>query len=274
MNDRDDILQQLKKIIAEYSSRLEIQFSQTWEKLPIDLSINELFETTGALLARQVTLATQFAEAPQIWNSHSAPLFLRAMCDVYISLAWILKEPAKRSKQFIEFGLGQQKLAMEQRRIQVESEGKKIDDDLIYNATEAWLNSQKWTFLTPVNVGSWSEISTRKMAEEAGCLDFYRYSYTPFSAAVHSMWHHVARFNLKPCTNPLHMLHKIPDLPDLGIDPFYFQLTAKYAQKLFKLIESHFNLTNIPSTRAWLDDEINSVFGISTQSKEADDATA
>ena len=44
---------------------------------------------------------------------------------------------------------------------------------------------------------------------------FYDFVYTPFSAAVHNMWHHVARYNLTYCDNPLHRYHRIPiDPPD------------------------------------------------------------
>jgi hypothetical protein len=48
------------------------------------------------------------------------------------------------------------------------------------------------------------------MAEEAGCIDFYNYVYTPFSACAHSMWHHIARYDLRECGNPLHRHHRRP----------------------------------------------------------------
>ncbi len=38
-------------------------------------------------------------------------------------------------------------------------------------AGEAWVNAQRFEFLTEVNVGSWSEQPVRDMAEEAGGLD-------------------------------------------------------------------------------------------------------
>jgi len=31
------------------------------------------------------------------------------------------------------------------------------------------------------------------MAEEAGCIDFYNYVYSPFSGCVHSMWQHIGQ---------------------------------------------------------------------------------
>jgi hypothetical protein len=77
------------------------------------------------------------------------------------------------------------------------------------------------------------------MAEEAGCLDFYNFVYTPFSACTHSMWHHVARYNLKQCQNPLHRFHAAPDVPEApSLDPHYLYLGAKYLQKTFATFDN------------------------------------
>ena len=147
----------------------------------------------GALLARQVTLARQMAVSPQIWNDHIAPIILRAMADVYISLVWILKDPVDRSRKFVLYGLGQAKLELEHHKVQIGDRKLTPEEKMWIEASEAWINSQRFTFLTEVNVGSWSGIPTRQMAEEADCIDFYNYVYNPFSACTNSMWHHVAR---------------------------------------------------------------------------------
>jgi hypothetical protein len=65
----------------------------------------EVFDVLTALLARQATLAIEMASAPQLWNGHSAPLFLRAMTDVHITLAWILLDAKTRARQYIDYGL-------------------------------------------------------------------------------------------------------------------------------------------------------------------------
>ena len=82
-----------------------------------------------------------------------------------------------------------------------------------------------------------SGIDVRRMAEEAGCLDFYRYAYTPFSAGTHSMWHHISRWNLISCRNPLHRYHRVPDDRILNPDPDYLYLAAKYAAKTLDLFD-------------------------------------
>ena len=101
---------QIEQIIRTFIEQSRIELKERWEKWTIDLAKNEVHEVVGALLARQVTLARQMAECPPIWNGHIAPLILRAMTDVYISLAWVLNDPVDRSRKFVVYGLGQAKL--------------------------------------------------------------------------------------------------------------------------------------------------------------------
>jgi hypothetical protein len=232
----------VEQIVLEYVEAIRAQLAAEWRAWRLDLTKPEMHEVVAALLARQVTLATQLASSPGMWNEHVAPVILRAMADVHITLAWILKDPLERSRKFILYGLGQQKLLLEHRKAQLATDGRDVGNDPIVQATEAWINAQRFEFLTEVNVGSWSEITVREMAEEAGCLDFYRYVYTPFSGAGHSMWNHVSRYNLQVCQNPLHRYHKTPIDPDLAPDPEYLYLAAKYAEKSFDLFDVTFSI--------------------------------
>ena len=117
------------------------------------LMTSEMNEAIGALLARMVTLATEIATSPQTWNEHIAPVLLRSMVDAYITLAWIFNDPLDRSRKFILYGLGQAKLGMEHRKVQLEADGIDPNNDLIIKATESWINSQRYTFLTEID--SW-----------------------------------------------------------------------------------------------------------------------
>jgi hypothetical protein len=76
-------------------------------------------------------------------------------------------------------------------------------------------------------------MSVRDMAIEVGEKQFYDLVFTQFSAAVHSTWQHIWRFNLLPCRNPLHMGHRVPLDPETSIDCFTFTVSARYLCKLF-----------------------------------------
>lgn len=241
-------LSKIEELARSFIRDAHLELRERWKNWTIDLSQNEIHEVVGALLARQVTLSRQMARNPPIWNGHIAPLILRAMADVYIALAWVLKDPLNRSRKFVLYGLGQAKLQLEHRKAQIGDRRPTSEEKLLIEASEAWINSQRFTFLTEVNVGSWAGIPTRQMAEEADCIDFYNYVYNPFSACTHSMWHHIARYNLRQCANPLHQYHQVPEDPEFPIDPYYLYLSAKYLEKTFSAFDKKFGIKiGVPS---------------------------
>jgi hypothetical protein len=220
-----------------YVERIENELGSRWRAWVLDMAHVEMYEVLGGLMARQTTLASHLAFAPSIWNGHIAPIILRAMTDVYITFAWIWKKPVERSRMYIYYGLGQEKLQLEHLKAQIERSGGDPAKSEVVQVFEAWLNAQRFTFLTEVNVGSWSGTDTRRMAEEAGCIELYRFAYAPFSQATHSMWPHVLRYNLRHCTNPLHRLHRVPGEADVGLDADYLYRAAKYVKKMFDLFD-------------------------------------
>src|SRR5579864_7388177 len=95
-----------------------------------DFRMPEVFNVLTALLARQATLAIELAFAPQLWNGHSAPLFLRAMTDVHITLSWILLDPKARARQYIQHGLGQAVLELEHHKKWLDSAPEPSKEDM------------------------------------------------------------------------------------------------------------------------------------------------
>lgn len=236
---RDEIFD----VVHRYCTVVEAGLEERWSKLNVELFDTAPHEVSGALLARQATLTIQLARSPGTWNGHVAPLYLRAMVDAHISLAWVLRDPAPRAKQFILYGLGQEKLFIEHlKQSQADSTDPDPNLDEMIKMREQWLNSQRRDFMTEVNVGSWSGQNTRKMAEEADCGGLYRYSYLPFSGVVHNMWQHIAIYNLKPCTNALHKYHRIPHIADIPLDPDYVYRSAKYVSRSYELFDTVFGL--------------------------------
>jgi Family of unknown function (DUF5677) len=238
MSDHAQFFRDLEIYIKAARRELHVRFD-SWQ---FDPNQSEVHEVVGALMARQVSIATQFAMNPGIWNGHIAPVLLRGMVDVYITFAWTLKDPLDRSRKFILHGLGQEKLHLEYLKSHFESDENSAEEHPVVQAITAWIDSQRFTFLTEVNIGSWSGISTREMAQDAGCMDIYRHAYTPFSSAAHSMWNHVAKYNLQLCENPLHRYHQVPIDAVLPIDPDYLYRAAKYLDKTFNAFDESFSL--------------------------------
>jgi hypothetical protein len=243
MSETVDPFERLWELARRFEQNAQADIEHRWQLLPRDLGLREVHEVTSGLLSRQATLAIQLAQAPNSWNGHAAPLYLRAMADVYISLAWILKEPSTRARAFVLYGLGEEKLRLEHRKKELEKAGGDPASDEYVKAMEAWVERQRVLHLVEVNLGSWSGLSTRRMAEEADCLDFYNYVYAPFSSCVHSMWGHIARYDLTECRNPLHQYHRIPAQTKTDLDIHYLYLAGKYLVMAEDAFDSSFNLS-------------------------------
>ena len=241
-----DPVDPVREMIDEYVKLVRDELRHRWQKWATTLTELEKYEGIGGLLARQVTLATQLAGTPSIWNPHLAPVILRTMVDTHITLAWILLDPLPRSRQFVLYGLGQNKLYVEHLKAWGEREGNDVAD--VVKALESWQDEQRFTFLTEVNLGSWAEMNTRKMAEEYGELDLYNLTYLPFSAATHSMWHHIARLNLIRCGSPLHRHHRVPVDADLPSDADYLYRAAKFVDGSFAKFDAALAIhSDVPS---------------------------
>jgi hypothetical protein len=211
---------------SRYVARVREELEHRWKTWSLDLAGSEVHEVAGGLLARQCSLAVDIAQSPALWTPTLGPLVLRAMADVRITLAWILLKPSERSRQYIHYGLGQQKLLLEHLKA-------KGVDDAHTRSMERWINSQRYTWLTEVNVGAWADIPLREMADEAGLIDFYRFAYQPLSVAAHSMWNHVGRFDLEQCREPLHRDHHVPIIRDHSPDLHYWDDAATMLAESF-----------------------------------------
>ncbi|WP_298329018.1 DUF5677 domain-containing protein [Asticcacaulis sp.] len=209
---------------------------------PPDFAQIHVHEVIGGMLARQATLTKDIAHAPSLWTGHSAPILLRAMADAYINISWLLLDPVERCSKFILFGLGQAKLELEHRRTQIGTREPTAPEAAILEAAEQWIDRQRINWLLDVDLGKWSSLTVRQMAEEAGCIDFYNYVYMPFSACAHSMWHHVARYDLVECNNPLHRHHRRPISEARAPDINYWTLAAKYWSKTLGTFDKAFML--------------------------------
>jgi len=236
-----------------------------WSQLPIDIYQSEFFEVVGALLARQCNLAVKLACNPDFWDYHAGPLFLRPMTDCYITVAWILKDRLERARKFILYGLGQEKLQIEHLKAELEKPDLDEKDRQMLNqriaAQETWLNSQHFSFLQYVDVGSWSGITTRQMAIESECLELFNFAYQGWSHAAHGTWNHIARFDALRTRESLHKHIRQPAnlSHDHQVD-IVIQAT-KYFDKLCVLLASEFKLEmKISNPNNWLAERLEQFF--------------
>jgi len=226
----------IEQFIFDYRNAVRADLRARLANWPLDLNEVEVFEVVAALLCRQATLVMEMASSPGVWTAHTAPILLRAIADVFINLAWILKDPRPRARLYVEDGQGAIKLQIAHQKRALEAATDANEADRLRQMIELWsdwLAGQRIEALVEVNLGSWSGLNTRKMAEEAGFIDFYNYVYQPFSSVVHSNWAHVSMFNTVHCQNPAHRWHRGAAIAPGKIDLSWLYLASKYLSKTF-----------------------------------------
>lgn len=253
MKDEDYLI----KFIQAYESYLISSFNELWSTVEIEYDKLEAYSVIGGLLSRQVTLSMQMARSPNVLNGHVAPLFLRAMTDLHITLAWIMLDLEERSKKYILYGLGEEKLLVEHYKKGIEDSPDNPNNEQIMQLVDFklnWINSQRRDFFVEVNLGHWAQLDYRKMAQEAHCEDLYKFAYKPFSHGAHNMWPHVSIYNCKYCENPLHKHHLIPELFEAPLDLDFLFRSCKYVDKAYKLFIDKFGLHLNTTPLEWWDD--------------------
>lgn len=253
MKDEDYLI----KFIQAYESYLISSFNELWSTVEIEYDKLEAYSVIGGLLSRQVTLSMQMARSPNVLNGHVAPLFLRAMTDLHITLAWIMLDLEERSKKYILYGLGEEKLLVEHYKKRIEDLPDNPNNEQVMQLVDFklnWINSQRRDFFVEVNLGHWAQLDYRKMAQEAHCEDLYKFAYKPFSHGAHNMWPHVSIYNCKYCENPLHKHHLIPELFEAPLDLDFLFRSCKYVDKAYKLFIDKFGLHLNTTPLEWWDD--------------------
>ena len=167
------------------------------------------------------------------------------------------------AQKFILYGLGQEKLQIEHLKVALDTvpaEDREALEQRI-EIQQAWLNSQHYSFLQQVDVGSWSGISTREMAKEAGCLDLYNHAYTGWSHAAHGTWNHIGRFDAWPSKEALHKHIWQPANLEHGQYIDVVIQGTKYFDDLCGLIVNEFKLKmTVPRPNDWLGERLNALF--------------
>ena len=243
-----DVSEGIEGFITAFTHFVHDDFRARESAWELDLGRPQERQVILALLARQATLAIEIVSNPGTWNSNTAPIMLRAMADVHITLVWLLQNPRERVPLYVQDGLGAIKLEIAHRKEELEKGGVKGTDQQqpYLEHLENWLESQQLEFLTEVNLGNWSGKNTRVMAKEAGCIDFYNYVFQPFSAAVHSYWSHVGRINVEYCQNPAHNFHMLPVIPSFEPDTHWCRMAGKYLAKTFSSFDEFIGKPELP----------------------------
>jgi len=218
-----EFFQNLAAIGHEYETDLRTTLLDLWWDAKHDAEFTGKHEVLDGLLLRQVNLATSLAGTPTMWSNDIGSIILRCMSETHIMLEWLNQEGDRSDYQdFIEYGLGQEKLLLEHsKNVASDFPDEEVGDlEQGLDDLEQKIETQRAMYLLPVDVGHWADKNTRELAQEAGCKDVYDMRFQQHSAAVHSQWNAIDKANLVTCHNPLHQYHKIPEFRPVYKNPY------------------------------------------------------
>ncbi|UCC31463.1 MAG: hypothetical protein JSU86_04145 [Phycisphaerales bacterium] len=187
-----------------------------------DPSTFEKTSVLSGLLARASALGLDVLRERSLWVAEVGGIMLRCLCETLILLAWLLrKDDMALYRRFVQYSLGQQDLyGLKLQDYEGYREAFKalyIGDDKLADV----MSEDSWDAqMRTIDLGNWAGIDTRKMAEQGGTKVYYDLVFSLCSADVHSQFISIARWNMVPCTNPLHNYHLLPAWGRRSVNPF------------------------------------------------------
>lgn len=265
----EEFFENLAAIGFEYEKELKHKIIELWVEAPKDPKFTGKNEVLDGLLMRQVNFATNLATSPSMWSADSSGIILRCMTETQITLEWLNQNGEEEDyKQFIEYGLGQEKLVQEHYK-KLTSTKDDISEELEsgLKSMEELLEAQRYKHLIPVDVGHWADKNTRELAEEADCKDLYDLRFQQHNPAVHGSWDFLDKYNLVKCQNPLHQFHQVPQFQPLPKIPFVVVeagnlmnrsleswIEARGAEQDFELLDLSESVRNFLDESEYFDD--------------------
>lgn len=149
---------------------------------------------------------------PELWSMEQGAHVVRALVEARVYIEWMSKQPKSIYNKFKDYGAGKAKLYS---RILDEIPEQARQEDFV-NAVEQLrklsYNDDIFDSRVVDTRDTFSGLSLRAMAEEAGLLNFYRQAYSLASGVAHGEWWSVEFHAMEHCLNVLHRGHLIPSL--------------------------------------------------------------
>jgi len=202
-------------ILIEYLDKISIQYKY-------DL-YNPLFdEIKLGLFSRIIRLYISFISNPGLWSRDFSGIILRCIGETAIILFYLAKKGTKEEFQkFKDYSLGKEKLLMLNMQDTLQEratiEGKSIEDISEEMGGEFIAEMQK------IELKNWTKKNIRKLSQEVGLDDIYKWVIDPTSAEIHGSWSSLKKSNLVFCRQILHRFHRIPRFydPPILLIPMY-----------------------------------------------------
>jgi hypothetical protein len=182
---------------------------------PVDLHRPAKHEVVSGLVSRAARAVAAIVRSPHQWSGEHASSTFRLLVETTIVITWMEMKGGEIHEQYQSYGNGKAKLMRQHYQTLIEDlpqDRPKLIDDWAEHLDRKTGGDWGEQFQA-VNLDStFSGVSVRQMAEEAGLSDLYRHLYQPNSGIAHGEWWALEDYAMQRCANPLHLFHRIPSL--------------------------------------------------------------
>ena len=121
-----------------------------------------------------------------------------------------MKNSEKLWKNWRDYGAGQAKL--NELKFDYNLDPPKYID---INSIEQIAGEDMWEEYLSINIASWSGFDLRRLSEKTNLKEQYDTHYSWTSGYAHGMWGSIRESSFQICGNPLHRLHRYPEMRTL-----------------------------------------------------------
>ena len=170
-------------------------------------------------------------------------LGLRTILETRVNLAYLLKQDDQTLwENWRRHGAGQAKL-----NVLKFQDTPDLPGYIDFETLEAIASEDLWQELLTVNLGSWNKSDLRRTSETAGVKNIYDQHYPWTSSYAHATWGAIRESCYQTCANPLHRLHRYPNMEPLDdclvdaaelVDQILEQLDHQYPTFEYRVLET------------------------------------
>ena len=239
----EDYSKKIAEIISSIAELLDSIYSNLFKNYTYDSKELYRDEVLLGLFNRQFKLLKNIILDIGLWKEEIGRILLRSALDSYFLLIYFkTKATVDEVGKYIDYGLGKEKLLIEHLKQNAKTDSHKKFFEKIAKEFDESLERDINTMFLNVNIGDWKDFSYRDLAIKIDKKGMYDYIYTPLSEVIHGGWASIRKHSLRPCYNPLHKRHKIPNTSQMRYDTLIVYFALKLMIELLIFGNDQLNL--------------------------------
>lgn len=196
-----------EKITRQSISTIHNQIEKHWYRTHTTTAINAKHDAIFGMVFYSLRILEDLLGIG-IGTSILGRLGIRTLLEIRINLRYlIMMDSEKLWKNWRDYGAGQAKL--NELKFDYTLDPPEYID---INSIEQIAGEDMWEEYLSINIASWSGFDLRRLSKKTSLKEQYDTHYSWTSGYAHGMWGSIRESSFQICGNPLHRLHRYPEM--------------------------------------------------------------